>query len=543
MSAPPTESRTDAPPAALLWGGAGMVAAMVHLMLVQQGLAAMGNARAAAPPELPLIEVMAVASTVQGQDQPVENARPVTSEALRPNSAADRLAAASPSAERAQTAQTAAAVAARPVAPSAAAAPRLAAAEPATPAAPAQSDAAERLAALVSPASPAAPVAPTVEPAARLAPSAGAASVARPAAPAPRQPGLAPVLTSPESVASVAARPAGAASAAPASSAPPSAPRATPVARAAPAATVAQGAARVAAVAPPPPLSTPAQPSAVPPAQASSATAPAQPAPSTLAPTAVAPAPAAIAPSAPAPALAPVPSLPPPAAAEEQQGIAAPLPETAPEAPANENTYDVVLDHLAEMAQPDCFAALPSLSDEGRFQLEVFAKDAADLSEFRNRLEGYVGQRMPNTTMKPISADQCAVMGFLTEGPSYPRFKLFFDIPRRVIQSGEALEGRIGNTSGGFITFLVIDDEGTVQDLATFLQFVPGGARFSIPLSLTAGPVETQQLLLVMSTPARLRTVELHNGAKAESFFPLLAAELRERGQTEDVAIVAFSVR
>jgi hypothetical protein len=262
-----------------------------------------------------------------------------------------------------------------------------------------------------------------------------------------------------------------------------------------------------------------------------------------LAPAAVPAAPAAIAPTAAAPALAPVPSLPPPASAVEQDGVAAPLPESAPEAPANENTYDVVLDHLAEMTQPDCFAALPSLSDEGRFQLEVFAKDAADLTEFRNRLEGQVGQRMPNTTMKPISADQCAVMGFLTEGPSYPRFKLFFDLPRRVIQSGEALEGRIGNTSGGFITFLVIDDEGTVQDLATFLQFVPGGARFSIPLSLTAGPVETQQLLLVMSTPARLRTVELHNGAKAESFFPLLAAELRERGQTEDVALVAFSVR
>jgi len=238
-----------------------------------------------------------------------------------------------------------------------------------------------------------------------------------------------------------------------------------------------------------------------------------------------------------------VPSLPPPANSTARDGIAAPLPENVPEAPPNEDTYDVVLDHLAEIAKPACFAAMPSLSDEGAFQLEVFARDTADLAEFRNRLESRVGQRMPNTTMKPISQDQCEVMTFLTEGPSFPRFKLFFDIPRRVIRSGEALEGRIGNTSGGFITFLVIDDEGTVQDLATFLQFVPGGARFSIPLSLTAGPVETQQLLLVLSTAARLRTVELHNGTKAETFFPMLSAELRERGQTEDAAIVAFSVR
>ena len=173
MSARPPKTPPESPPPVLLWGGAGMVAVVVHLMVVQQGLAAMGNLRAAVPPELPFIEVMAVASTVQGQDQPIENARPVTSEALRPQTAADRLAAASPSAERAQTAQTAAAVAARPVAPSAAPVPRLAAPIPAapTPAAPAvapsaaatapqsatQPDAAERLAALVAPASPLAP--------------------------------------------------------------------------------------------------------------------------------------------------------------------------------------------------------------------------------------------------------------------------------------------------------------------------------------------------------------------------------------------------
>jgi len=546
MSARPPKTPPESPPPVLLWGGAGMVAVVVHLMVVQQGLAAMGNVRAAAPPELPLIEVMAVASTVQGQDQPIENARPVTSEALRPQTAADRLAAASPSAERAQTAQSAAAVAARPVAPSAAPVPRLAAPIPAapTPAAPAvapnaaaaspqsatQPDAAERLAALVAPSSPVAPAPPSVQAPARLAPSTSVATVARPAATAPRQPGLNPVLTNPDSKASVAARPA----APPASvvgATTESAPRAAAVATAAPVASVAGGAERVAAVTAPAPAS------------ASSQTAAAPPAPASLAPSPVSPAPAPIAPTAVAPSIAPVPSLPPPATVPEREGIAAPLPESAPEAPANENTYDAVLDHLAEMPQPECFAALPSLSDEGRFQLEVFAKDAADLTEFRNRLEGFVGQRMPNTTMKPISAAQCEVMGFLTGGPSYPRFKLFFDIPRRVIQSGESLEGRIGNTSGGFITFLVIDDEGTVQDLATFLQFVPGGARFSIPLSLTAGPVETQQLLLVMSTRARLRTVELHNGTKADSFFPMLAAELRERGQTEDVALVAFSVR
>ncbi len=507
---------TDRMTGLALWGGAGTLAVLLHLILVQQGLAAMGKVSTAPPPEMPVIEVMAVATTLQGEDQPIETARPVTSEALRPQSGVERLAASSPQADRVQGAAAATATAAQPVAPAAASPPKLAALGPSAPAQaaatlPARPGGATSVATVST--APAAPAAGAV----RLAPSVSTATVARPAAPAPRQPGLRPVVTQPDSTATAAARPpAPAAVAAQNPASPDPAARAAP---SAPSAVAASGAARVAAVAPV--------------ASLSPAVRPAQPA----APNAAPPGPVA------APALAPVPSLPPPASSPAQEGIAAPLPENAPLAPANEDTYDTVLDHLAEVAQPACFAAMPSLSDEGAFQLEVFARDAADLDLFRNRLETRLGQRMPNTTMKAISADQCATLDFLTGGPSYPRFQLFFDLPQRVIASGAALEGRIGNTSGGFVTFLVVDDEGTVQDLATFLKFVPGGAQFSVPLSLTAGPVETQQLLIVLSTPARLRTVETQNGSKAESFFPMLAAELRERGQTEDAAIVAFSVR
>jgi hypothetical protein len=101
----------------------------------------------------------------------------------------------------------------------------------------------------------------------------------------------------------------------------------------------------------------------------------------------------------------------------------------------------------------------------------------------------------------------------------------------------------VGNTGGGVLTLLVIDDEGTVQDLATFLRFAAGEARFSVPLTLTAGPVETRQLLMALSTPALPRTVIDRNGEKAETYFPALTAELRARNMREDVAMVAFSVR
>jgi hypothetical protein len=229
---------------------------------------------------------------------------------------------------------------------------------------------------------------------------------------------------------------------------------------------------------------------------------------------------------------------PPPEPRPDQAGVAAPDAGAAPP----ETTYRDVLDLIAETPVPPCFAALPTLSDTGDFQLEVFARTETDLADFAARLRERLGQ-VPNATLKPVSAAQCAALEALRAAPAFPAFTIYFDLAARDITSGSALEGRVGNTGGGVLTLLVIDDEGTVQDLATFLRFAAGEARFSVPLTLTAGPVETRQLLMALSTPAVPRTVIDLNGAKADAYFPALTAELRARGMREDVAMVAFSVR
>jgi hypothetical protein len=531
-------------PGPALWVGAGAIAIACHLVLVQQGLAAMGT-RVELPPTatIPEIEIMAVALSVAGEERVAEVAKPVSSETLSSRNSADRaekltantatrleapkaarLAALSPSAKpatvAAASAPTAAAAVSTPSVSAVASVPAVATNVPKI-----------AIAAAAQPAASAAAVA--ISPSPTATPKSGVSRVAANAAPVPKAPGLsAPI---------AAARPATASSA--------TAPRTVASANAVSSA----AAPRVAAAAPSPKPKTSLSPIAEPAVSSANrvgAVAAASPTTS-LSPVAEAAASsanrvAAIAATPPAAntatAVEPVGSLPPPATAVARDGIAAASPDIETLAPANETTYLSVLDVLAEVAKGPCFAALPTLSDQSEFQLEAFARNDTDLDAFQTELETRLG-RMPNTTMKQISDAQCAALSFISEGPAYPRFKLFFEIDKRVIASGEAVVGRIGNTTGGNISFLVIDDEGTVQDLAFYLHFVPGGAKFDIPLQLTAGPVETQQLLMAISTPARLQTVIEANGAKAADFFPLLAEELRARGQTEDVAIVAFSVR
>ena len=221
----------------------------------------------------------------------------------------------------------------------------------------------------------------------------------------------------------------------------------------------------------------------------------------------------------------------------------------APAAPSSEisqqdrNRYAAILDYLKTYEGGPCFAALPALGEETQsLTLDAFGPTTASLDGFRTGLEAETGT-IPGTYLKPVSEAQCATLAFIRRAPAYPAFNLYFDMPAREIASGEYLSGRILNVSGQVVHFLIIDDEGTVQALDSFLKFTRSGASFDIPMSLTAGPVVTQQLLLAIGTPARLATVTEQNGIAAASFFQSLENELKTKGISADLSMVAFSVQ
>ncbi|WP_394200011.1 hypothetical protein [Litoreibacter albidus] len=259
------------------------------------------------------------------------------------------------------------------------------------------------------------------------------------------------------------------------------------------------------------------------------------------------PAPIPVPDPAPVPNPAPLPdlakSLPPPPSdiTEDQSGVAS-ANAPAQSAEQAQETYDTVLDFLRGFDGGPCFAALPVLAEDGAFRFETFAQSDADLARFRQALELETGT-LPGTVMKPVSDAQCQALPFVTAAARYPEFQLYFDIAARDIPSGDLLSGKLGNTSGGFVSLLLIDDEGVVQDLGSFLKFRAGYAGFDIPMTLKGSPVKTQQLLMALSTRARLKTLKSLSGQPAKDFFKRLSVEILLQGGGEDVALVAFSVR
>lgn len=253
----------------------------------------------------------------------------------------------------------------------------------------------------------------------------------------------------------------------------------------------------------------------------------------------------------PAPILQPEPaplpdlanSLPPPpnSITEDQSGVASAIVPTQTTEQAQE-TYDTVLSFLRGFDGGPCFAALPVLAEDGAFRFETFAQSHGDLNRFRDALEISTGT-LPGTVMKPVSDAQCQALPFVTGAARYPEFQLYLDLDVRDIPSGEHLSGKLGNTSGGFVSLFLIDDEGVVQDLGSFLKFRAGYAGFDIPMTLKGSPVETHQLLMALSTRAQLKTLKSLSGQPAKDFFQRLAVEILLQGGGEDVALVAFSVR
>lgn len=243
-------------------------------------------------------------------------------------------------------------------------------------------------------------------------------------------------------------------------------------------------------------------------------------------------------------AVAPVTDIPSGPSESSADGLVSDAPAPAGEVSAGDRArYAAILEFMKSYDGGGCFAALPALGEEtGVLTLDAFGETTKRLDVFKEGLDGAAGI-VPNTYLKPVSEAQCATLSFIRAAPRYPAFTTYFELERREIPSGDTLTGRIYNTGGQVLHLLLIDDEGTVQTLDSFVRFRAAAAEFSIPMTFQGGPIVTQQLLLAVVSPKRLATVRDMNGKKADAFFAALAREQKDGQLRVDLSMVAFNVK
>jgi hypothetical protein len=205
--------------------------------------------------------------------------------------------------------------------------------------------------------------------------------------------------------------------------------------------------------------------------------------------------------------------------------------------------YTAVLEFLKSYDGGPCFAALPALGElSGSLSLDAFGETDQRLDGFRQGIEAKAGV-VPSTFLKPVSDAQCATLAFIKATPRYPEFGMYFRVAEREIISGNFLSGEILNTTGMQIHLLLIDDDGLVQSLDSFLKFTRSAAVFEIPMTFQGGPIVTQQLLMAVGSIGRLDTIKAMNGTPAQDFFTALQDEQSARALDIDMSMIAFSVK
>ena len=204
--------------------------------------------------------------------------------------------------------------------------------------------------------------------------------------------------------------------------------------------------------------------------------------------------------------------------------------------------YRRIVDFVRRYAGGDCFIALPAMNAAGGVTFQTFGRDKALEDAFRQALLGLDGLRAEISSGN-VADPQCLALSFARDASRYPGFSLIIDLDEDDMKSGARLSGSVLNANGRELHLLVIDDEGLVQSLDRFLAAGDVDRAFSVPLTLTGGPVETKQILIAIATSDRLAALAGPFNEPAESYFRRLSEQIESAGADIDLAVEGFSVR
>ncbi|MEL6423981.1 MAG: hypothetical protein AAFQ33_00855, partial [Pseudomonadota bacterium] len=216
-------------------------------------------------------------------------------------------------------------------------------------------------------------------------------------------------------------------------------------------------------------------------------------------------------------------------------------PATPPAAPPQDPALTALLERIRDRLADACLLALPENQPSGTPRVTVIAAQESALRSFTEevveptRLDTPVDNRQVF-----VDERQCPALRFARSNARYPGTPVTVGLARAEIESGDALVGVLGNVAGRYTSLLIVDDNGVVQNLRRFVSFSGGEVTFDVPMTRSGPSRDTSQLLVVLATDGRPRTVTEQAGQLAEDFFAALETEL---GTDPLISIVPFRVR
>jgi len=211
---------------------------------------------------------------------------------------------------------------------------------------------------------------------------------------------------------------------------------------------------------------------------------------------------------------------------------------------SNPSAADVAIGQLLRRvrvtAQEQCTLALPRRTVGGSLAgLSMIGADEAVLDTVAERIISGL-DFSPVETRELLDPRQCATLDALRQSDSYPANRIGLSLDTATLASGDLLTGSIVGAGGLFVTLLLIDDNGVVQNLAPFMRLDGNTPVFEAPVARSGPTRATRQILLSIGTAGIPLDLGDRIGQEAQDVFGSIPSDVL---QNMVFGVVTFDVQ
>lgn len=186
-----------------------------------------------------------------------------------------------------------------------------------------------------------------------------------------------------------------------------------------------------------------------------------------------------------------------------------------------------------------CLVALPRRDGEEGVALSLISASEAAMEAYAQELLTAEQADIPQTRTL-VDERQCAALNYIAATRDYPATRMGISADSVSVLSGDVFSGVLRGTSGRYLTLLIVDDNGVVQDLQRFTSFSANLARFEIPVNRDGAARDTKQILLAIATTRPPTEIRDRIGRLAQEVFGGLPEALASDAA---IGVLTFDVR
>lgn len=211
----------------------------------------------------------------------------------------------------------------------------------------------------------------------------------------------------------------------------------------------------------------------------------------------------------------------------------------APPPTAQDLAIGDLIGRIRAEVSSECLIALPRRDGPDGVGLAMIAAQDSAMETFAQTVLTAEDEDIRQTRTL-VDPRQCPALTYIRQNLDYPATRMGLRIDNLEIASGDRMTGVLRGGTGRYITLLLVDDNGVVQDLQRFLSFSGNLARFDVPMTRDGPTRDTSQILLAIATKRPPDVIKARNGQVAQDVFTGLDGEL---GPEANLAVATIDVR